>query len=292
MNRYETRIQEMVEKIFKKSPDKELSLENVKVLIYKKMRGKWKAWTCYQYASRACLALKKKFTIIEVEKWGISNIYKLNIFKCESCGVDYVPKSKSESLNCMECGPGTQLWKLRVAEIKNLLISSEKNNWKLGDIAAKIPSQRGKRRDMTLYNKMTNLQLFAQEVCTKMGKPLEHWEDVYNRIRQYQQVSSRFNLDTRVTKLSWTHHRTVVAVDDAKKWLKKAEKDNWSCKKLRQELMKAGKIEVPWMYNYNRWYNRTDKYLDEIENLIGKLDDENRKKLEDLAKRILKMVKV
>jgi N6-adenosine-specific RNA methylase IME4 len=63
-----------------------------------------------------------------------------------------------------------------------------------------------------------------------------------NTLRQYKQVSEQVKSDTRVSDLSWTHHREVASLTPEKQteFLNKAVEGNLSVRELRSEIRKDG----------------------------------------------------
>lgn len=61
-----------------------------------------------------------------------------------------------------------------------------------------------------------------------------------NTVRQYKQVSEAVKSDTRVSDLSWTHHREVAALPPERQeyFLKKAVDEKLSVRDLREEIRK------------------------------------------------------
>jgi len=71
----------------------------------------------------------------------------------------------------------------------------------------------------------------------RFSQALEIWPGVENEsVRVYAWVANR--AVTRVTSLSWTHHRLVASMEyeDQERWLKDAERENWSCRQLREQI--------------------------------------------------------
>ena len=68
----------------------------------------------------------------------------------------------------------------------------------------------------------------------------------YDTIRQYRFVAESVQFGTRVTNLSWAHHREVAGLSESKqrKWLRKAVENHWSVRELKAELSKARSHEL------------------------------------------------
>jgi len=65
-----------------------------------------------------------------------------------------------------------------------------------------------------------------------------------NTLRQYKQVSEQVKSDTRVSDLSWTHHREVASLTPEKQelFLNRAIEEKLSVRELHNEIRKNGKI--------------------------------------------------
>lgn len=100
-------------------------------------------------------------------------------------------------------------------------------NWYRGDIACRVAVKYGEQ----------SLKKFAQEVGVS-----------YRTLIAYRRTSRAFDLDNRLSKLTWTHHFTASQVDPWDKgkqkflstgrfsWTERAHDENWSVGKLRLEI--------------------------------------------------------
>lgn len=68
-----------------------------------------------------------------------------------------------------------------------------------------------------------------------------------DQLRQREWVSRNVTSVTRVTPLSWTHHREVAAIEDKNKqagWLEKAKSKKWSKATLHQKISESSHITL------------------------------------------------
>ena len=56
----------------------------------------------------------------------------------------------------------------------------------------------------------------------------EHVSDSYSTLKVYKQVSNAYELDTRVSNLTWSYYERVAARDDRLYWLQQAVEHGWS----------------------------------------------------------------
>ena len=105
-----------------------------------------------------------------------------------------------------------------------LKISEKESNnvWKKGDLACKVEVKYGNK----------SLQIYSEKV-----------DEIYRTLRAYKEVSEFYEFVTRVTNLSWRHHWIAKSTEDPQKWLKLAEKNKWSTRKLKEEIDKIPKFE-------------------------------------------------
>jgi len=123
-----------------------------------------------------------------------------------------------------------------------------------------------------------------------------------NTLRQYKQVSEQVKSDTRVSDLSWTHHREVASLPPEKQelFLNKAVEEKLSVRELREEIRKDGIIfntntqlpngkyqviyaDPPWKYGNSMpeyFTEQADHYplmtIEEICNMpVGSISDKN-----------------
>jgi len=90
--------------------------------------------------------------------------------------------------------------------------------------------------------------------------------------RQYAWVCERFPFVTRVTTLSFAHHRAVAGLDtpeERRHWLKKAEAEGWSEKELRKQLGLGA--HVGHNSGNNEWYTPLE-YIDAAREVLGEID--------------------
>lgn len=114
--------------------------------------------------------------------------------------------------------------------------------WRLGDLALQVETHYGEG----------DLEKYAERIAVQ-----------YVALRQYRYVSKQFKNDTRVTNLSWSHHREVAALDDRYDRLADAASDGWSVKRLRDEVWLAQNLTL-----LNARFQDSDIDADSIDAII------------------------
>lgn len=105
-------------------------------------------------------------------------------------------------------------------EYKKVKLEQENKSWDLSDMAAKAAGQYG------------GLKEFAELT----GEP-------YNTLQMYAHVSNAYEFSTRVLNLSFSHYKEVKDKEERYALLEKAEKNNWSVRRLHDEAFQN--IEKP-----------------------------------------------
>lgn len=96
----------------------------------------------------------------------------------------------------------------------------------------------GDFRQWNIGDALKAVQIQYGEAAEQLTANYPEYE--YGALRQYRWVSENIQYVTRVSNLSWTHHRQVAELEskEQKKWLKAAEKNDWTVSKLRNEIKK------------------------------------------------------
>ena len=76
----------------------------------------------------------------------------------------------------------------------------------------------------------------------KYKEAIEQTGFSYNTVRVDQAVARDFQFDRRRSNLTFSHHREVLSLEakEQEHWLDKAAEDNWSTRKLRQQVKSNG----------------------------------------------------
>lgn len=61
-------------------------------------------------------------------------------------------------------------------------------------------------------------------------------------LRRAENVSGFYSRESRFSGLSWTHHRIAMRTTDARSWLDRAEKEQWSSRRLQEEITASNKV--------------------------------------------------
>lgn len=120
---------------------------------------------------------------------------------------------------------GDEHWKKLVNEGIEARQRQDGAQWDLGDLALKVEKRYGK----------DTLGKYADEIGVDE-----------NTLEWYRYVSSKYQkLDRSNFSLSWTHFKVVASREDRLDWLKKAEKEGWSVRRLEEEVKKVSKPKNP-----------------------------------------------
>ena len=99
------------------------------------------------------------------------------------------------------------------------------------------------------------LNFGEREYGEKYSQALEATDYDYSTLRDFSWVAGRIGLSSRNDNLTFKHHRVVASLEkhEQNKWLKKADKEQWSTSQLKDAIEKEKEVSNNWLRLYSQW---------------------------------------